>query len=52
MIPFKIKIHHSDMSHKDVEELKSFTEVENNVLKKKRRRRRRRRKIHSTISHT
>lgn len=27
MIPFKIKIHHSDMSHKDVEELKSFAEV-------------------------
>lgn len=34
MIPFKIKIHHSDMSHKDVEELKSFAEVEHNVLKK------------------
>lgn len=45
MIPFKIKIHHSDMSHKDVEELKSFTEVENNVLKKKK-------KKHSTIPHT
>lgn len=34
MIPFKIKIRVSEISCKEVlKELKSFTEVENNVLK-------------------